>query len=192
MTWLIIQSILLGCGLAMDAFSVSVANGLAEGDMSRKRRLTVAGVFGAFQMLMPLLGLLLVRTVAAIFQGFSRLVPWVALILLSVIGVKMIFEALHPDGSAEKAAIRFGELLLQGVATSLDALSVGLTLGDRTIPEAVLSAGIIGAVTFGICLIGLYLGRKLGEKTMSRAVLFGGIILILVGIEIFVKGLLAL
>ena len=191
MVWLIIQSILLGCGLAMDAFSVSVANGLAEPAMERKRRMTIAGVFGVFQMLMPLLGLLLVRTVASLFQGFSRLVPWVALILLTVIGVKMIVEALHPDGPAEKAAVGFGALLLQGVATSLDALSVGLTLGDRTVPEAVLSAGIVGAVTFGLCLIGLHLGRKLGEKATSRAVLVGGVILILVGIEIFVKGLLA-
>ena len=192
MVWLIIQSILLGCGLAMDAFSVSVANGLAEPDMSRKRRLTIAGVFGGFQLLMPLAGLALVRTIASFFQGFNRLVPWVALVLLCAIGGKMIFEALHSDDTEEKAAVGLGELLLQGVATSLDALSVGLTLEDYTIPEAVLSAVIIGAVTFGICLAGLHLGHRLGMKAASRATLWGGIILILVGIEIFVKGILSL
>ena len=192
MGWLILQSLLLGCGLAMDAFSVSVANGLAEPGMGRGRRCTIAGVFGFFQLLMPLAGLFLVRALVGVFQGFSRLVPWVALILLLVIGGKMIFEALHPDDVAEKASVRFGELLLQGVATSLDALSVGLTLGDYSLPEALLSAGLIGAVTFGLCLIGLRIGRKLGEKATSHATLWGGVILILVGVEIFVRGILAL
>ena len=211
----LISSVLFGIGLAMDAFSVSLANGLNEPKMKRSRAFQIAGTFAGFQTAMPLLGWFLVRTIAETFTAFQRWIPWVALVLLLWIGGGMILDGIkHPEGEpaddpqcgdshrqvpepkgsgdgcnvsttievAEKPGLSFGKLMLQGVATSIDALSVGFTIADYRAPEAVGEALIIGAVTFVICLIGLRLGRTFGAKLAGKASILGGSILVLIGI----------
>ena len=183
----LLNSVLLGIGLAMDAFSVSVANGISEPKMRVRKRIYVAGVFGGFQMIMPLIGWICVVTAAKAFEGFSKSIPWIALFLLLFIGGKMIIESLRGQGSEEPARLTPAGLIVQGVATSIDALSVGFTISDYDLLSAITASLIIGVVTFGLCLIGLKLGIKLGMKLASKAGLIGGCILILIGIEIFIK-----
>ena len=137
-----LNSALLGVGLAMDAFSVSLANGLNEPQMKRGRMVSIAGVFGGFQALMPMLGWLCVHTIVQYFKAFDRFIPWIALILLGYIGGKMLWEGLHGGEDDEKPAMSFGMLLVQGVATSIDALSVGFTIADYGPIMALTSSGL--------------------------------------------------
>ncbi len=185
----ILNSILFGIALAMDAFSVSLANGLNEPQMKRKRMCDIAGTFCGFQIAMPLIGWFCVHTIAEKFQAFQRFIPWIALALLLYIGGKMLIEGIkNKSTDEEKPAVGFWALMLQGVATSIDALSVGFTISDYKFPEALTEALIIGIVTFVICIGGLILGRKFGTKLAGKAGILGGVILIGIGIEIFVKG----
>ena len=184
----ILNSILFGIGLAMDAFSVSVANGLTEPGMPSSRVLVIAGTFGLFQTAMPLVGWFCIHTIAEAFQAFQRYIPWIALILLLYIGGKMILEGIRSRGE-EKESLRGSALFIQGVATSIDALSVGFTIAEYTFVFALVESLIIGAVTFGLCAAGIRLGGKIGEKLSGKATIAGGIILILIGIEIFVTGI---
>lgn len=198
MIQLIINSLLLGVGLAMDAFSVSIANGIVESGMRKRRMFLIAGVYAVFQLLMPMLGWLLVTTLEEIFTKFSVLIPWIALILLLFIGGKMIVEAILEKKSGRKTdeeqvtKLTFKTLIVQGIATSIDALSVGFTIADYSLKRAFAASLIIGVVTLVICLIGLIFGRKIGEKISGTATIIGGIILIVIGIEIFVKGVFGL
>ena len=196
MVQLILNSLLLGVGLAMDAFSVSIANGIVESNMRKGRMLKIAGVYAVFQMMMPLIGWLLVTTVANIFTSFSVLIPWIALILLLFIGGKMVIEGIkdrkkgeEKEEKSEASKLTFGALILQGIATSIDALSVGFTIAEYSFIQAFASSLIIGVVTLVICLIGLIFGKKIGNKFSSIATIIGGVILILIGIEVFVKGI---
>lgn len=185
--WLfVLNSILLGAGLAMDAFSVSIANGLSQPDMSRLKSAAIAGVYGGFQFLMPMLGWIIVTTVVGWFSVIKALIPYIALGLLLFIGIKMIVECLRGKDEAERRTLTVPILLLQGVATSIDALSVGFTLAEYELRSALLSALIIGAVTFIICMAGLYIGKRFG-RIFRHAEIVGGVILIAIGIEIFVK-----
>ena len=186
-----LNSILFGVGLAMDAFSVSVANAIADPDMKTRQRLRIAGCFALFQILMPLLGWLCVRTVAESFTAFQKFIPWIALLLLLYIGGKMLLEGIR--GRAEEEAeqaktLGRGTLLLQGVATSIDALSVGFTIEEYPFAAALTESLIIGAVTLAICLVGLFLGRTIGRKLDRIAPILGGLILIGIGVEIFLTG----
>ena len=186
-----VNSALFGVGLAMDAFSVSLANGLREPAMPCGRMSLIAGTFAFFQILMPLLGWFCVHTVERMFSSFQRFVPWIALLLLLYIGGKMILESRREGGEAETAAaLGGGGLLLQGIATSIDALSVGFTIADLPPAGALVEALIIGAVTFAICMAGLRLGKRFGTKLAGRAGILGGVILIAIGLEIFLKGVL--
>jgi putative Mn2+ efflux pump MntP len=187
-----LNSLFLGVGLAMDAFSVSVANAISDPSMRRPRMLEIAGCFAVFQTLMPLLGWLCVRFVRELFHSFSRFIPWIALILLLFLGGKMLLEGLKKKdtASSEPAALSFGALLLQGIATSIDAASTGFVISDYTFSYALTASLIIGAVTLLICLGGLLLGRRFGKHLSNRASILGGIILIAIGIEIFLKGIL--
>ena len=182
----VLNSILFGIGLAMDAFSVSLANGLHEPDMPLPRSLVIAGTFALFQTAMPLLGWFCVHSIAEAFQAFQKFIPWIALALLVYIGVKMILEGLHPK--EEKSSLKGGALFIQGIATSIDALSVGFTIAEYNLVFALIESVIIGVVTFGICFAGVRLGGKIGAKFSSKAPIVGGVILILIGIEIFVTG----
>ena len=188
---LIVNSILLGIGLAMDAFSVSIANGLNEPKMKKSKFFSIAGVFAFFQALMPLIGWICVHTVIKYFKIFEKCIPWIALILLVFIGMKMIIEAVKNNGNEETAGVLTARLLIvQGIATSIDALSAGFTIAEYGILSALLCAGIISVVTFIICIVGLLIGKKVGDKLSTKAQIFGGIILIGIGLEIFVSGMI--
>lgn len=181
------NSILLGAGLAMDAFSVSLANGLNEPKMKLQKMSGIAGLFAVFQGLMPLLGWICIHTIVQYFSAFETLIPWIALVLLCYIGGKMLLDGIrHKDSDEEQPAVGFSALLVQGIATSIDALSVGFTIADYDLPMALAAAGIIAAVTFVICLMGLYIGKKAGTKLAGKAGILGGAILILIGLEIFI------
>ena len=175
----------LGVGLAMDAFSVSLANGLHEPKMRSRRMCAIALVFALFQAAMPLIGWVCVHTVVQYFRAFESFIPWIALGLLGYIGISMIVESVR--GEEEQApAIGLKGLLVQGVATSIDALSVGFTIADRDLPQAVLTCAIIAAVTFVICFGGLVIGKKAGTRLAGKAGILGGAILIAIGLEIFI------
>ena len=185
--WLfVLNSILLGAGLAMDAFSVSIANGLSEPGMNRAKASAIAGVYGGFQFLMPVLGWIFVTTVVGLFSVIKVLIPYIALGLLLFIGIKMIVECIRGKDEEVTRKLTLPVLLMQGVATSIDALSVGFTIAEYKWHTALLSALIIGAVTFVICLAGLYIGKRFG-RVFRHAEIAGGIILIAIGIEIFIK-----
>lgn len=184
------NSFLLGVGLAMDAFSMSLANGLHEPKMVRRKMCAVAGVFAVFQALMPLLGWLCVHTVVQYFRSFEKFIPWIALILLCWIGGKMLLEGLRGEETAEESGgVGVAALLVQGIATSIDALSVGFTIASYDWLMALVCALIIAAVTFLICLAGLAIGKKFGTHLAGRAGIMGGVILIFLGLEIFVSSL---
>lgn len=211
----VLNSILLGVGLAMDAFSVSIANGLNEPHMRRRREVLIAGTYAFFQFLMPVIGWFCVHELVRQFRVFERFVPWIALALLLWIGGKMIRDALRKDPEQEAAesggalgnseapesggapecsrtpeVLTMGTLLVQGVATSIDALSVGFAIAGYSAAAAFAAALIIMAVTFLICMGGLTAGKKLGGYVAGKAGILGGCILIFIGIEIFIRGVI--
>ena len=187
----IINSALLGVGLAMDAFSVSMANGLSAPKMSRSMRIAIPLTFAVFQFLMPMIGWLCVRSMAEAFESFQRAIPWIALVLLLFIGGKMLIEGIR-GGDTEHADVDLkpGTLLMQGVATSIDALSVGFTIAEYRTAQALAASLIIGGVTLVICFVGLHIGRRFGTRLAGGASILGGVILIGIGIEIFITGIL--
>lgn len=198
------NSALLGIGLAMDAFSVSAANGLAEPNMKKSKEFSISGTFAFFQFLMPMLGWVLVRFAAEQFTAFQKAVPYIALVLLLFIGGKMLYEGIKNKGDddingengekGEEATavtkLTLLRLLVQGIATSIDALSVGFTIAEYKVTEALVCSAIVAAVTFGICVAGTYIGKKFGMKLAGKATILGGVILIIIGLEIFIKGVI--
>lgn len=184
------KNILLGVGLAMDAFSVSLANGLHEPKMKKRRMGLVAGIFAGFQFAMPMIGWICVSTITQYFKAFEKCIPWIALILLGYIGGSMLFESIRGGEGDNAPAIGIKGLLVQGIATSIDALSVGFTISDYRLFEATFACLLIGIVTFFICFAGLDIGKKAGTKLADKAGIIGGIILIFIGVEIFVTNIL--
>ena len=184
-----VNSALLGAGLAADAFSVSVADGLSDPFLSRRKSAGIAGTFAFFQFLMPMIGWFCVRTVVQLFSAVQRFIPYIALALLLYIGGKMIVENLRAKKSETETVrvLNAHTLLVQGIATSIDALSVGFTIETYALGTALAASAVIGSVTFGLCLIAVRLGKVFGAR-FRHAELIGGIILIGIGIEIFVKG----
>ena len=176
-----LNSALLGVGLAMDAFSVSMANGLHDPRMSRGTMCRIAGTFALFQAVMPMTGWVCVHTIVEMFSSFETFIPWIALALLGYIGGKKAEEA---------AELSAGALLMQGVATSIDALSVGFTISEYGWLMALAASLIIAVVTFFICMAGLRIGKKFGTKLSGKASILGGMILIGIGLEIFISGVL--
>ncbi len=185
-----ITNIGLGIGLAMDAFSVSLANGLNEPCMKQRKIFGVAGMFAFFQALMPLIGWVCIHTVAQYFEWFEKLIPYIALVLLSYIGGKMIFDCIKCKGEEEcsPSKVTFKTLVVQGIATSIDALSVGFTIAHYDLPAALLAAALIAAVTLIICYAGVLIGKVAGTALAGKAGYLGGTILILIGLEIFITG----
>ena len=181
------NSILLGAGLAMDAFSVSMADGIRESKMSFGKMFGTAGIFGIFQGLMPLIGWICIHTVVQYFQAFEVAIPWIALALLGYIGGKMLYEGIKSQSCpVVPAALGFGALLVPGIATSIDALSVGFTIASYDLLMAVVASAIIAIVTFAICMVGLFIGKKAGSCLSGKAGIVGGAILIFIGLEIFI------
>ena len=187
-----LNSVLLGVGLAMDAFSVSLANGLHDPHMSRRRSAIIAGTFAGFQAAMPMLGWVCVHTIVELFSSFETFIPWIALALLGYIGGKMLVEGIKGEEAEEAAELSAGALFVQGVATSIDALSVGFTISEYGWGMALVCSLIIAVVTFFVCTAGLSLGKKFGTKLSGKASVLGGVILIGIGLEIFVTGVFGL
>lgn len=184
------NSVLLGLGLAMDAFSVSLANGLNEPDMKNKKMCGVAGVFAFFQAAMPMIGWICVHTIVQYFYAFKAYIPWIALLLLLFIGGEMLIDGMkNRDRETEKPKAGIISLLLQGIATSIDALSVGFAIAEYDFLMAVVCALIISVVTFAVCMAGLIIGKKFGTKFANKAAILGGCILIVIGLEIFISSL---
>ena len=204
----IINSMLLGVGLAMDAFSVSMANAMRDPHMKRREMARIAGAFALFQFLMPEIGWICVHTIVNYFKSFQKLIPWIALILLAYIGGKMLLEgisdyramrnATNPESSCLKAdenmngvtTLSIHTLILQAIATSIDALSVGFAIAEYGAFEAFVAAAIIAVVTFFICIGGILIGRKAGSFLAWRASILGGTILIGIGLEIWISNIL--
>ena len=204
---LVITSIFLGVGLAMDACAVSMTNGLNEPQMKRGKAVLVAFMFAFFQALMPMIGWLCVSLIADKFTKFAAWVPYIALVLLTIIGGKMLIDGIKhyknskadivsdTEGKAEVCAkpLTFVALLAQAVATSIDALSTGFSLADiagNVWWQALIAAGIIAVVTFGISIAGVYIGKKFGDRLGSKAEIVGGVILICIGLEVFISSLI--
>lgn len=185
----VFNSVLLGVGLAMDAFSVSMANGLNEPKMKKGKMCGIAGVFAGFQFAMPMIGWICVHTIIQYFTAFGNVIPWIALALLAYIGGKMLYEGIRSrDSDEEKPSLGIGDLLIQGIATSIDALSVGFTIAGYGWLMAFAAALIVAAVTFVLCMAGLIIGKRFGTKLSNKAQILGGIILIVIGMEIFITG----
>ena len=215
----ILNSILLGVGLAMDAFSVSIVNGMQDTKMSGAKARRIAGVFAFFQFLMPMIGWICVHTIVRMFNSFQAFIPWIALILLAFIGGNMIREGLHPDESGEIECPKDGylcpktrrlcprdgkecpvsestpahlstyTLILQAIATSIDALSVGFAIAEYNTLMAFAASLIIAIVTLAICLGGIKIGTKAAGKLEGRASILGGLILIGIGLEIWISNI---
>ena len=192
MDWrlLFLNSIFLGFGLALDAFSVSVADAMTNPKMKKGKKSSIALTFAIFQTLMPLLGWICVKTIADRFILFQKAIPYIAILLLSYLGINMIIESRKGEEETTESceSLTFITLIIQGIATSIDALSVGFAISDYSYYEALISTFIIGVTTFIMCIFGLELGRKVGKTFSDKATLFGGCILIVIGLEIFIKG----
>ena len=185
------NSMLLGTGLAMDAFSVSLANGLNEPRMGACRMGLIAGTFAAFQALMPMTGWSFVHIILQYSRFFERCLPWLALLLLVYIGWGMVREGLYNAAElGQKGGLALRMLLTQGGITSIDALSVGITIAEYGMSLALACSLIIAAVTFFLCLGGLWLGRRFGLRFAGQAHVFGGGILLFLGAEIFTHHIL--
>ena len=195
---LLLNGIFLGIALTMDAFSVSIADGLNEPHMKKIKMLLIAFTFAFFQFIMPLIGWGCVHFILEKFMVFRYAIPWIALALLGFIGGKMIFENISTRKKSmeeEKISVKslsILALMIQGIATSIDALSVGFTIADYNINQAVLTCLIIAVVTLSFCLLGLFFGKKISNKISSYAELIGGIILIGIGLEIFISNMIEL
>lgn len=190
-----ITTILLGVGLAMDAFSVSLADGFKEPNMSTKKSFLISTTFGVFQGIMPLIGWVLVHTIVEQFKIFEHFIPWIALGLLSFIGIKMIVEyhkSKKESLDKTQQTLTFKMILLQGVATSIDAMSAGFTIANYSFVSALIAVVIIAVITMVLCMLASIFGKKFGESFSNHAELIGGIILIAIGVEIFVTGMISL
>ncbi len=192
----ILTAIGLGAGLAMDACAVSMSNGLAEPKMKLGKIFTIAGFFGVFQIIMPIFGYLAVTVLSATLgENFTRifgyLVPWIALTLLLILGIKMIVDGIKEGKDSNKEneesvkKLTIGGLFVQAIATSIDALSVGVIYGNVIPLEAYTTFLIIGIVTFGISVAAVFIGKKFGTIFSNKATIAGGIILCAIGLEIF-------
>lgn len=183
----ILEILLIGIGLSMDAFAVSICKGLSVKKVKWQQLLCVGAYFGIFQALMPMLGYFLGTTFASLIDQFDH---WVAFILLAIIGINMIREALSKHDDEDEANDDFSvkTMLLLAVATSIDALAVGVTFAlEQT--NIYLAAGLIGLTTFVLSPIGLLVGNRFGLRYKSKAELTGGIVLILIGLKILLEGL---
>lgn len=181
----ILEVILLGIGLAMDAFAVSICKGLSMKRMNWKNAMIIAFYFGVFQAIMPAIGYFLGTT----FESFVTAIDhWIAFILLSFIGGNMIKESFNSEDEDKNDRVDFKTMIVLAIATSIDALAVGITFAFFDV-NVIVAVSIIGVITFFISLLGVKVGNKFGDKYQNKAELMGGILLVLLGIKILVEHL---
>lgn len=181
----VLSIVVIAIGLAMDAFAVAICKGLAMRKMSWRKGIIVGGYFGFFQALMPLIGYLLG---VGFHEKVTSVDHWFAFILLSAIGINMLKEALSKEEECKNDRVNFKEMVVLAIATSIDALAVGITMAflDVNIITAVL---VIGIITFIISVIGVKIGNIFGDKYEKKAEFVGGFILILMGLKILLEHL---
>ena len=183
----LIELLLIAIGLSMDAFAVSIGKGLTVSQLKPRHSLTVGLWFGLFQALMPMLGYLLAAKFSTLVAAFDH---WIAFLLLALIGSNMIREACSDDPEKHTHDFAPRTMFILAVATSIDALSVGVTQASYNLAMELVSSLIIAAVTFVICMAGIFIGKKFGTHLAGKAAILGGIILIVIGIQIFLTGIL--
>lgn len=180
------EIILVGIGLSMDAFAVSICKGLSMKKLKWKNAVIVGAYFGLFQAIMPLSGYLLGTTFSDLVISIDH---WIAFILLTTIGGKMLKEAYSNNEEDENDKLDFKTMLVLAIATSIDALAVGITFAFFEI-NIIKAISIIGFLTFTISAIGVIIGNKFGHKFQGKAEIVGGVILILIGLKILVEHLM--
>lgn len=183
----IFELLLIAVGLSMDAFAVAMCRGIKMVKFDIKKASIIALFFGVFQAGMPILGWLIGKQFVAYISAFDH---WIAFSLLFVIGAKMIYGAIKPDEAKEcgEDSLNIKQLLVLSVATSIDALAVGITLAFLSFNIAI-AVSIIGIITFVLSLLGVFLGNKVGIKYKTKAEIIGGIVLILIGVKILLEHL---
>lgn len=186
-----VNSILFGLGLAVDAFLISLSNGLNAPKLHLGKICAVAGVFALFQLIAPMLGWVCVHTVAVYFENFAQVAAWIAFAVLLYIGVKMLVEGFtKKTGQPEVPKAGIAALLIQALITSVDALSVGFAVSDYTWEMALICSVIIAAITFCTYFSGFLIGRRFGVKIGGKAAICGGVIFILIGLEVLINSFL--
>lgn len=184
----LVEIFLVGVGLSMDAFAVAICKGLAMPRVNRKQTLLIGLYFGVFQAIMPLTGWLLGSQFA---RRVTKMAPWIAFVLLAWIGGSMIRESLstkEKEEKAEPAELRHRELLMLAIATSIDALAVGVSFSMVELTVPIYAAAIlIGCTTFAISVAGVFVGNLFGARYKNRAEFVGGAILILIGLKILME-----
>ncbi len=180
-----LEVVLIAIGVAMDSFAISICKGLSMKKMSWKKACIVGAYFGIFQALMPLIGYFLGTSFESLVTQIDH---WIAFVLLAFIGGKMLKEAFDKDTEGCNDSIDFKTMVVLAIATSIDALAVGITFAflKVNLPLAIL---MIGIITFIICVIGVKIGNKFGDKYERKAEVVGGLILILMGIKILLEHL---
>ena len=184
----LLEIFLVGIGLSMDAFAVSICKGLAMPAVNKKQALLIGAYFGVFQALMPLAGWLLGSQFA---RHVTKLAPWIAFVLLAWIGGSMLRESLskkEEDEEVEPVELRHKELFLLAVATSIDALAVGVSFSMVELSVSIgAAAALIGCTTFAISVGGVFVGHIFGASYKNRAEFVGGAILLLIGVKILLE-----
>ncbi len=183
-----LNSVLLGVGLAMDAFSVSMANGLHDPKMNKGTMCKIAGTFGIFQAAMPMIGWVCVHTIVELFASFETLIPWIALALLGYIGGKMLLDGIRGEEAEEAAELGAGALFMQGVATSIDALSVGFTISEYGWLMALAPPSSLRWSPSSSAWRACASAKSSAHELSGKASVLGGVILIGIGLEIFITG----
>ena len=178
------NAVVLGITLAMDAFSISVSKALVSNKKNALDGVKLGAVFGIFQAFMPLLGYLIGASFYSLIKNYFGVVSFV---ILAYLGGKMVYDYFKGEEQTLCRDIQVKELLVLGVATSIDALAAGFCFGSATLPQTLISCLIIGLITFIICFFGYILGSALSEKIGNKSTLFGGIILILLGVKILIE-----
>lgn len=180
----ILELFILAVGLSMDAFAVSVCKGLSLGKIKPKHMCIAGAWFGGFQALMPLIGYFLGSFFAEMIEKYDH---WVAFVLLAIIGGNMIKESFDKDEKVD-SSMEVKSMLLLAIATSIDALAVGVTFAFLQV-QIVPAVSFIGVITFIFSAVGVKIGSLFGTKYKSKAELFGGIVLVLIGIKILLEGI---
>lgn len=181
----VLEIILIGVGLAMDAFAVSICKGLSIKKLEFKNIIKISLYFSTFQAIMPVIGYLLGTTFSVAVEKIDH---WVAFILLSIIGLNMIKDSFDDEVDKKNDSIDVKTMILLSIATSIDALAIGVTFAFFRI-NIIYAVSVIGLITFGLCSIGVKIGNKFGDKFQNKAQIAGGIILVCIGVKILLEHL---